>query len=75
MSTPARRTSIDPMPQRHSPSMLNFIPPMLLQLVPKLPEGAQWQYEVKWDGYLAVRKARYRVSGSDTKRFDFTGPQ
>ena len=27
---------------------------MLLQLVPKLPEGEQWQYEVKWDGYRAV---------------------
>ena len=27
---------------------------MLLQLVPKLPEGEQWQYEVKWDGYRGI---------------------
>ncbi len=27
---------------------------MLLQLVPKLPEGEQWLYEVKWDGYRGI---------------------
>ena len=27
---------------------------MLLQLVPKLPEGEHWQYEVKWDGYRGI---------------------
>lgn len=27
---------------------------MLLQLVPRLPEGEHWQYEVKWDGYRVV---------------------
>jgi bifunctional non-homologous end joining protein LigD len=31
-----------------------FIAPMLLKLVDKLPEGDQWQYEVKWDGYRGV---------------------
>src|SRR6476646_312018 len=31
-----------------------FIPPMLLKLVDKLPEGIRWQYEVKWDGYRGV---------------------
>jgi bifunctional non-homologous end joining protein LigD len=36
-----------------------FIPPMLLRLVPRLPVGKQWQYEVKWDGYrgIAIVKA------------------
>ena len=31
--------------------MLSFCEPMLAKLVRELPEGAQWQYEVKWDGY------------------------
>lgn len=31
-----------------------FIPPMLLKLVAKLPEGYRWQYEVKWDGYRGI---------------------
>jgi bifunctional non-homologous end joining protein LigD len=28
-----------------------FVEPMLLRRVPALPEGAEWDYEVKWDGY------------------------
>jgi ATP-dependent DNA ligase len=35
-------------------SAARYIQPMLLQLVPKLPEGAHWQYEVKWDGYRGI---------------------
>jgi len=31
-----------------------FIDPMLLQLTPRLPEGAQWLYELKLDGYRAI---------------------
>ena len=31
-----------------------FIPPMLLKLVPALPEGDHWLYEVKWDGYRGI---------------------
>ena len=31
-----------------------FIPPMLLQRVASLPEGPQWSYEVKLDGYRAL---------------------
>ena len=31
-----------------------FIPPMLLQRVSSLPEGTQWSYEVKLDGYRAL---------------------
>ncbi len=37
--------------QRQSSKGLQFVPPMLLRRVPSLPEGPQWQYEVKWDGY------------------------
>ena len=31
-----------------------FIQPMLLQRVSSLPEGAEWSYEVKLDGYRAL---------------------
>ena len=31
-----------------------FIEPMLLQRVPSLPEGPEWSYEVKLDGYRAL---------------------
>ena len=31
-----------------------FIDPMLLQLTPRLPEGPQWLYELKLDGYRAL---------------------
>lgn len=31
-----------------------FVNPMKPQLVESLPEGAQWIYEVKWDGYRAL---------------------
>ena len=30
---------------------LQFVPPMLVRRVRELPEGPEWQYEVKWDGY------------------------
>jgi hypothetical protein len=29
---------------------LKFVPPMLATLVRKLPEGPQWEYELKLDG-------------------------
>src|SRR5258705_2176946 len=31
-----------------------FIPPMMAKITDKLPEGEQWTYEVKWDGYRAL---------------------
>jgi len=34
-----------------SDQVLTFCQPMLAKLVKALPEGPQWQYEVKWDGY------------------------
>jgi ATP-dependent DNA ligase len=32
----------------------SFIDPMLLLRTEKLPEGAQWKFEVKLDGYRAI---------------------
>ena len=31
-----------------------FIEPMLLLRTDRLPEGANWQYEIKFDGYRAL---------------------
>jgi DNA ligase D-like protein (predicted ligase) len=39
--------------QRHE-AKARFIPPMLLQRVSSLPEGPEWSYEVKLDGYRAL---------------------
>jgi bifunctional non-homologous end joining protein LigD len=46
---------LDTLPQ----SPMKFIEPMQCQLVAALPEGAEWQYELKLDGYrtLAIKDA------------------
>ena len=36
------------------PAKMAFIEPMLAQPVSTLPEGSQWQYEIKLDGYRAL---------------------
>ena len=42
---------------------LDFIEPMLARLVPQLPEGSAWLYELKLDGYRAlVMKKRGRTT-------------
>ena len=48
--TPSLDTATE-MPARES---LVFIPPMMAKLTDKLPEGEQWTYEVKWDGYRGI---------------------
>jgi bifunctional non-homologous end joining protein LigD len=35
-------------------SEMKFVEPMLAKAVPKLPEGSDWQYEIKLDGYRAI---------------------
>src|SRR3954465_8636432 len=35
-------------------SDMKFILPMLAKPVSELPEGANWRYEIKWDGYRAL---------------------
>ena len=37
-----------PTPQRTSPA---FVTPMAAQVVKRLPEGDDWTYELKFDGY------------------------
>jgi bifunctional non-homologous end joining protein LigD len=41
-----------PAPKRERPlDKAHFIPPMLAKLSRKVPEGIEWRYELKWDGY------------------------
>jgi DNA ligase D-like protein (predicted ligase) len=46
------RYAVLPMPSTKTPA--KFIDPMDCLPVAKLPEGAQWVWELKWDGYRAV---------------------
>src|SRR4051794_3094871 len=36
------------------PPTLRFVPPMECKNVERIPEGADWQYELKLDGYRAI---------------------
>src|SRR5687767_2429375 len=49
----ARATSAEKQP-RHASSAARFIDPMLLLKTDSLPEGAQWLYELKLDGFRAI---------------------
>jgi bifunctional non-homologous end joining protein LigD len=54
-----------------------FIEPMLLQLTPRLPEGAEWLYELKLDAYRAIAfKARgqARLRSRNDKNFQARYP-
>lgn len=52
---------------------LGYCEPMLAKLVSKLPEGAQWQYEVKWDGYrIQAVKDGHNVCLFSRRGNDFT---
>src|SRR5262249_55185779 len=44
--SPLRKQRVPPAPE--------FVPPMRATLVTLLPEGPEWIYEVKWDGYRAL---------------------
>ena len=46
----SRQTSPAPLPKRKA----EFIEPMECALVPKLPEGSDWTFEAKLDGYRAI---------------------
>ena len=43
------------------PAKLRFIEPMYARLITKLPEGSEWQYEIKLDGYRCL-------AGRDNRR-------
>jgi len=45
-----RHSRVNPPPRRKA----EFIEPMECALVSELPEGSDWTYEVKFDGYRAI---------------------
>ncbi|WP_265595619.1 non-homologous end-joining DNA ligase [Verrucomicrobium sp. BvORR106] len=50
---------------------------MLCKLVAELPDGPEWSYEVKWDGYRAIGQKRpdgLRLSSRNDKSFTRTFP-
>lgn len=52
---------------------LKFVSPMLATLVRTLPEGPQWEYELKLDGYrLQAIKEGDRVRLYSRRGNDFT---
>src|SRR5688572_29537621 len=58
-------------PQRTSPA---FVAPMAAQVVKRLPEGADWTYELKFDGYRAlVIKDKHQVELRSRKNKDLAG--
>jgi len=59
MTTPEKKTKRAPsattragIRQRATPV---FVTPMAAQVVRRLPEGDDWAYELKFDGYRALR--------------------
>src|SRR5579862_6424783 len=58
----------------HPKSKASFIPPMLLLRTDRLPEGPEWVYELKLDGYRAIAaKADGRVHLWSWNENDFAG--
>jgi DNA ligase D-like protein (predicted ligase) len=57
--------------------MPTFIPPMELLAVRRLPEGPDWSYEVKLDGYRAqaIQGARFRLLSRRGKDFSAQFPE
>ena len=51
-----------------------FIEPMLLQRVSSLPEGPEWAYEIKLDGYRALAinaDGKRKLFSRNRKSFDY----
>ena len=54
-----------------------FVEPMAAKVVQELPEGDQWLYEVKWDGYRALllkHGARVQIRSRNNKDLTTTYP-
>jgi bifunctional non-homologous end joining protein LigD len=59
---------------RPTPKLPAFITPMAAQVVKKLPDGDDWIYELKFDGYRAlIIKDKQQVEVRSRKNKDLTG--
>ena len=67
---PLRKDSRAP-PTRKPPA---FVTPMAAQVLKRLPEGNDWAYELKFDGYRAlIIKDEQQVELRSRKNKDLTG--
>ncbi len=60
-------------PDTLPPALSGFIPPMQCESVADLPEGPNWQYEIKLDGYRALaycRGANSEILSRNNNRLD-----
>lgn len=67
----------DDVPRAGSGNVPAFIPPMAARVVQQLPEGDEWLYEVKFDGYRALLLkdgARVRLRSRNDKDMTATYP-
>src|SRR5688572_2912061 len=74
---PAKKKNKRPIRASHSaPTRIPpaFVTPMAAQVVKRLPEGDEWIYELKFDGYRAlIIKDKQRVELRSRKNNDLTG--
>jgi ATP-dependent DNA ligase len=62
------------------PAALRFVPPMECKNVERIPEGAEWQYELKLDGYRAIAvnlpetKGAHRMDREKMKKTQWVKP-
>jgi bifunctional non-homologous end joining protein LigD len=57
------------------PATLRFIEPMYATLVRELPEGDEWQYEIKLDGYRCLAGRSQRAVALWSRRQNGFGKQ
>jgi bifunctional non-homologous end joining protein LigD len=77
---PVRAGSQDPavVPGAKPAAMPDQIQPMLATLATKLPEGSNWIYEIKWDGFRGIcflRNGKLRVVSRNGRSFDAQFPE
>src|SRR3712207_8334203 len=60
----SRAHAIPVMPRPFALDRPAYVPPMVAETVDRLPEGDDWMYEVKLDGYRALDRKSTRLNSS-----------